>query len=67
MTDAPALPTLPHALVHEICHYLWPADVARLAGTCRSLGAKEEVRRQALSERDMRHDDTPVDRRSGAS
>lgn len=41
VAPAPALPTLPHSLVHEICHYMWPADVARLANTCRSLGARE--------------------------
>lgn len=42
VAPAPALPTLPHSLVHEVCHYLWPADVARLADTCRSLGVREE-------------------------
>lgn len=33
----PTLPTLPQSLLHEICHYLWPADIARLANTCRGL------------------------------
>lgn len=35
---AVALPSLPHALLYEICAYLWPADVARLACAARGLG-----------------------------
>lgn len=37
-----ALPTLPHALLYEVCAYLWPGDVARLASTARGLGAAQD-------------------------
>ena len=44
----PTLPTLPQSLLHEMCHYLWPADIARLANTCRGLGMDDAEAADAL-------------------
>lgn len=36
------LPSLPHALLYEVCAYLWPTDVARLASAARGLGTASD-------------------------
>jgi len=41
-TPVVALPSLPHALLYEVCAYLWPGDVARLANAARGLGAAQD-------------------------